>query len=217
MKRLISTLVTFFASLMFVDAQTASKDLRHYIDASFERTLETSTIGVDYTRGYKFNEYIFAGFGLGYHCDIFTDGLKTAFKSDFTPAEGHKDRYEYKDNEYEYSYRLGRSRSHIPVYANARFRMTDTSLTPYIGVSVGIDLSINRILPYGNLAFGLNYLTKTNREYSLGVSLGYPKYYGMANAGSYFENYGNHQITKFVYGFWESYNISWGITTGYAF
>ena len=74
-------------------------------------------------------------------------------------------------------------------------------------------------LPYGNVTLGGRHITKRNREWTFGFSFSYPKYHGHALPG-YYSSDDNHDgvpTGKVEYSFWESYNLSGGITVGYSF
>lgn len=116
-------------------------------------------------------------------------------------------------------YRLDRPKAHIPLYANVRLYVMKTRLAPYLGVSLGADLSKDHILPYGNVTLGGRHITKRNREWTFGFSFSYPKYHGHALPGHYSsdDNYDGVSTSKVEYSFWESYNLSGGITVGYSF
>jgi hypothetical protein len=97
--------------------------------------------------------------------------------------------------------------------------MMKTRLAPYMGISLGADLSKDNILPYGNVTLGGRHITKRNREWTFGFSFSYPKYHGHALPGHYLsdDNYDGVSTSKVEYSFWESYNLSGGITVGYSF
>ena len=219
MKRFILITTALFASFLFLEAQEINRGLQHHVDARYEATIETFIVGIDYAAGYRFNNFIFAGFGSGYHQDIYFGGYRTAQESEFTPIKGKVNKYKYSGKGNSMVYRLDRPKSHIPLYANARFYMMRTRLAPYIGISAGVDLSKDYILPYGNLTLGGRHITKRNREWTFGFSFSYPKYHGHALAG-YYQSDDNHDgvsTSKAEYSFWESYNLSGGLTIGYSF
>jgi hypothetical protein len=219
MKHSLLTAIALFASFTILEAQEVNKGLQHHVDARSEVTIETFIVGLDYTAGYRFNNYIFAGLGIGYHHDIYFGGYKTAHESEFSPIKGKTNKYKRTEEGRSMVYRLDRPKSHIPVYANARFYLMRTRLAPYVGISAGIDLSMVHILPYGNLTFGGRHVTKRNREWIFGFSFSYPKYHGHALAGFYQsdDNYDGVETGKVEYSFWESYNLSGGLTVGYSF
>lgn len=219
MKHSLLTAIALFASFTILEAQEVNKGLQGHIDARSEATIETFIVGLDYTAGYRFNNYIFAGLGLGYHHDIYFGVYKTAPESEFTPIKRKINKYKYSGKGTAMVYRLDRPKSHIPVYANARFYMMKTRLAPYLGISAGIDLSMDHILPYGNLTLGGRHITKGNREWTFGFSFSYPKYHGHALAGycSSDDNHDGVSTSRAEYSFWESYNLSGGLTVGYSF
>ena len=74
MKRLILITTALFASFMFLEAQEINRGLQHHIDARSEATIETFIVGIDYTAGYRFNNFIFA--------DLDQDTIRTSTLAD---------------------------------------------------------------------------------------------------------------------------------------
>ena len=111
MKRFILITTALFASFMFLEAQEINRGLQHHIDARSEVTIETFNIGVDYTAGYRFNNYIFAGLGIGYHHDIYFGGYKTVHESEFSPIKGKTNKYKRTEEGRSMVYRLDRPKS----------------------------------------------------------------------------------------------------------
>lgn len=224
MKRIFTTVITILISFGFLHSQEVAKGLQHHVDFRNEVTIETFIVGIDYTAGYRFNNFISAGLGTGYHQDIYFGGYKTAPASDFDPIIGKNSgkptgKYKHTGKGSAMVYRLDRAKAHIPVYANVRFYMMKTRLAPYLGISLGADFSIDHILPYGNITLGGRHVTKGNREWTFGFSFSYPKYHGHALPGHYQtdDNHDGVPTGKVEYSFWESYNLSGGITVGYSF
>ena len=224
MKRILTTITTLLTSFALLHAQEVPKGFQQHVDFRSEVTIETFIVGTEYTAGYRFNNLIFAGLGTGYHHDIYFGGYKTAPESDFDPILGKNSgkptgKYKHTGKGSAMVYRLDRPKAHIPIYANVRLYMMKTRLAPYLGVSLGADLSKDHILPYGNVTLGGRHITKRNREWTFGFSFSYPKYHGHALAGYYSsdDNHDGVSTGKVEYSFWESYNLSGGITVGYSF